>query len=109
MFVAPQELTELEYLNIAKRRFKEAAANVEEGWLRRDIAVEAHDIPLVHQWDMVMEILMALRDRSYNTLQLAHLRLDATRECQCIPDYAIACRACIAYLRLKHGDEIPWA
>ena len=108
--LSPQlEMTELEYLNLAKLRYKEASANVSEGWFQRDVVVEAHDVELIHEWDKTLEILMALRDRAYHTLQLAHLRFDAAGDCVCTPiDCAVSrCRACEAQAQLA-GDKIPW-
>ena len=100
-------VTELDKLNQAKRRYRDATTCFMEGWRRRDDAIEAENWALVNEWDLTMDGFITRRDRAYAKLQLAHRIYDAQGECECTP-ISDACRACRAQSHLEHGENIPW-
>ena len=106
--VTPHTMTELDKLNQAKRRYRDATTCLLEGWRRRDDAIEAENWALVNEWDLTMDGFITRRDRAYAKLQLAHRIYDAQGECSCPPDNSTMCRACRAQSHLEHGENIPW-
>ena len=102
-------MTELDKLNQAKRRYRDATTCLLEGWRRRDDAIEAEDWNLVNEWDLTMDGFITRRDRAYAKLQVAFLHYDAAGDCICPPlsSLGAACKSCNAAIQLGLMDDIP--